>query len=293
MTPAARPSAAGGSGLRAAAAVPDAGAPPSRIAGMAPPGTAVRVSSETARMPSAAAGVRPLLDGLWLECGAGHIVLRSETPLETVSSAVLGGGVGPAHTVLALRVPPDYASTTPAVDLAAAAAALGLLPPVVGLLTAAPLDRPGVSVRAARGLSAAAVVTAGLGNACTAGSGAPAAWRPGTINAVVVLDARLEPAALVNLVVTVTEAKAALLARRGVRGPTGEPATGTTTDAVVVAATGRGPLLPFGGPGTLAGWLAARTVRAALAVALDRVGEARGRTRARPSEPRRVDPTAR
>ncbi len=218
-----------------------------------------------------------LLTGVWLETTERHLVLRSAAPLDMVSSAVLGGGRARVRAALTLRVPPDYASRTPAADLAAAACEMGLDEPVVGLLTAAPVDRPGVAVRRARGLAVAAVVTAGLGNAWTAGSGAPAAWHPGTINAVVVLDALLSPGALVNAVITVTEAKAALLSRLGIRGPTGEPATGTTTDAVVVAATGRGESLPFGGPGTLVGWLAARAVRAALAAALD------GRTRGTPA----------
>lgn len=229
---------------------------------------AMRAARATTAPPREWATARQLLAGLWLEQCATRLVLRSEAPLETVSSAVLGGGLGLARAVLALRVPADYASRTPAADLSAAAEELGLSAPVIGLLTAARVDRPGVAVRRARGLAVAAVVTAGLGNACTAGAGAPAVWRPGTINAVVVLDARLDPGALVNAVITVTEAKAALLARRGVRGPTGEPATGTTTDAVVVAATGRGPTIPFAGPGTLAGWLAARAVHAALAAAL-------------------------
>jgi adenosylcobinamide amidohydrolase len=42
------------------------------------------------------------------------------------------------------------------------------------------------------------------------------------------------------------------------------PATGTVTDAVVVAWTGRGPLVPYLGPGTMAGWCLARAVRRAV-----------------------------
>jgi adenosylcobinamide amidohydrolase len=45
-------------------------------------------------------------------------------------------------------------------------------------------------------------------------------------------------------------------------------ATGTSTDAVVVACTGRGDILPYAGPVTPVGWLIGRGMRAALAAAL-------------------------
>ena len=47
--------------------------------------------------------------------------------------------------------------------------------------------------------------------------------------------------------------------------PDGAPATGTVTDAVVVAWTGRGAVLPYLGPASLGGWLVARAVRRAAA----------------------------
>jgi adenosylcobinamide hydrolase len=75
----------------------------------------------------------------------------------------------------------------------------------------------------------------------------------------------VEPAALVNLAVTVTEAKTLVLLEAGVRAADGGPATGTSTDAVVVAATGRGASARFGGPISDTGWLVARAARRAFA----------------------------
>ena len=46
--------------------------------------------------------------------------------------------------------------------------------------------------------------------------------------------------------------------------PEGDPASGTSTDSVVVACTGRGEELGYAGPATPVGWLAARAVRAAM-----------------------------
>jgi iron complex transport system ATP-binding protein len=54
------------------------------------------------------------------------------------------------------------------------------------------------------------------------------------------------------------------LAEWDVRTPQGDPAGGTSTDSVVVARTQRGAGLNYAGPATAVGWLAARTVRAAI-----------------------------
>jgi adenosylcobinamide amidohydrolase len=86
----------------------------------------------------------------------------------------------------------------------------------------------------------------------------------GTINTIVVLDANPEPAALVNLALTVTEVKSLVLGEAGRQCADGRPASGTSTDAVVIAATGRGRAVRFGGPISEAGWLVARVARRAL-----------------------------
>ena len=69
---------------------------------------------------------------------------------------------------------------------------------------------------------------------------------------------------MVNAVITATEAKTMTLTEWDVRTPQGDPASGTSTDAVVVACTGRGTGLSYAGPATTVGWLVARTVRAAI-----------------------------
>jgi iron complex transport system ATP-binding protein len=136
----------------------------------------------------------------------------------------------------------------------------------VGLLTAAWTERAQVVARSTRGLSALVVATVGLGNVVAAGwSPAAATPTPGTINTIVVVDADVEPAALVNLALTVTEVKTLVLVAAGLCCEDGRAASGTSTDAVVVAATGRGPAVRFGGPISDAGWVVARATRTALA----------------------------
>ena len=64
---------------------------------------------------------------------------------------------------------------------------------------------------------------------------------------------------------TVTEVKTLVLVAAGLTCEDGGTASGTSTDAVVVAATGRGPVVRFGGPISAAGWVVARATRTALA----------------------------
>jgi adenosylcobinamide amidohydrolase len=82
------------------------------------------------------------------------------------------------------------------------------------------------------------------------------------------VDGCLSQAAMVNAVITATEAKCDVLRQSGLRTADGDPATGTSTDSIVVAHTGRGARLEYAGPATPVGWLAARAVRAAFGEAL-------------------------
>jgi adenosylcobinamide amidohydrolase len=91
---------------------------------------------------------------------------------------------------------------------------------------------------------------------------------PGTINAIVIVDGVLTPAARANALITVTEAKTLALVEAGVRAPHGGPATGTGTDAVVVVATGRGSVFEYAGPIAPVGAAIAGAVRRAMQNAL-------------------------
>jgi iron complex transport system ATP-binding protein len=58
--------------------------------------------------------------------------------------------------------------------------------------------------------------------------------------------------------------KGLALREAGLLTADGVAASGTSTDAVVIAATGRGARARFGGPASPMGWVLARAVRAAL-----------------------------
>ena len=121
-----------------------------------------------------------------------------------------------------------------------------------------------VAAESRDGVTVAAVVSVGLSNTSNAGITPPLAASSGTINAILLVEAAPTPGAMVNAVITATEAKTMTLAEWDVRTPQGDPASGTSTDSVVVVAcTQCGAEPRYAGPGITVGWLVASTVCAA------------------------------
>jgi len=205
-----------------------------------------------------------LIPDLLIDVDAEAVVIRAERPLRAVSSAIVGGGFVQARAIVNLHVPKGFQCADSEGLLAALARRRAVPTPFVGLLTGAATDKAELATEHLDGLSVSAIVTVGLSNRSAAGRSAQMMWRPSTINTIVVVDAEPEDAALVNLVITATEAKTLALAEAGISTREGGLVTGTSTDAVVVAATGRGPRCRFGGPVSDLGWLVARAVKSAL-----------------------------
>ena len=196
-------------------------------------------------------------------------ILSAETPLITLSSAVVGGGFQQSHTILNRHVSLDYDCSDPVDDLLQFASALNITECFVGMLTGVPMNGTRVVNVRKENLSVSSIITAGMGNAVTSGVSKPVPLKPGTVNIVVLVDANLVPAAMVNAVITATEAKASVLIACGVKSGGGDVATGTSTDAIVIACSGRGAPLLYAGPGTDVGYLIGRSVRECFIQALE------------------------
>ncbi|GGT25137.1 adenosylcobinamide amidohydrolase [Streptomyces griseoviridis] len=181
-----------------------------------------------------------------------------------VASAVLGGGIAERAWVLNAQVAHGYRRTDPAGHLAALAVAAGAAGPGVGLMTAAEVADPGY----ARDGEAEAVATAGVsvrGWAASPAEGTRGTAAPGTINIVAAVPVPLGDAALVNAVMTATEAKVQALLDAGY------DCSGTPTDAVCVAARAPragAPAHAFAGPRSEWGARLARAVHRAVLSAL-------------------------
>ncbi len=202
--------------------------------------------------------------GVRLAITPEYMHIESTQPLHILSSAVVGGGYVTARHIINRHVDKNYHRDDAVADQVAFARAQGIDEPFVGLLTAVYLEKLRVSLQQHDELLVTALVTAGVGNATAAGVTAPASPRPGTINIILLVDGNLAPPAMVNAVITATEAKTHVLLERGVHTADGRAATGTSTDAIAVACTGRGPTLAYAGPATVAGSLIGQAVRRCL-----------------------------
>ncbi|MEU7854416.1 adenosylcobinamide amidohydrolase [Nonomuraea sp. NPDC049141] len=182
-----------------------------------------------------------------------------------ISSALLGGGIGERTWVLNAQVVAGYSRMDP-VDHLRELGPDGL---GVGMMTAASVER---YARAVDG-EVEVVATVGLRvpTWAAAPEGAtdpelapmlaePAAAGPpvGTINLMAVVPVAMTDAALVNAVMTMTEAKSQALIEAGF------PCTGTASDALCLAVRADGPAELFGGPRSTWGARLARAVHSAV-----------------------------
>jgi adenosylcobinamide hydrolase len=190
--------------------------------------------------------------------------VNSESPLVTLSSAIIGGGYYRTRHIINANVDKNFVCRNPKAWVRSLAKEMGIDEPFIGLLTAVKLSKVRFAFFESDGFGVGALVTAGVGNATSAGITLPFLHRPGTINTILLLDANLTRAAMLNAVITATEAKSAVLKERNVLTPDGDSATGTSTDTVTIACTGKGPLQSYAGAVTTIGWLIARAVRQSL-----------------------------
>lgn len=169
-----------------------------------------------------------------------HLIIESARMLETYSSAVHGGGFLKASHFVNWQVPLNYQSSDP-IKLMEQKISDWEYPvhQTVGLQTAANIDYAAIREEIGDEFRMVCCVTAGVGNRERAGKKCKtySAYQFGTINTFLFIDGRLTAAAMINGIITATEAKAAALQDLQIKVDSGEYATGTTTDSVVMAAS--------------------------------------------------------
>jgi adenosylcobinamide amidohydrolase len=199
-----------------------------------------------------------------------HVHIALPAPRLVLSSAVLNGGWVRANHIVNLRVRENFTGERtdfqpPEDTLADYSRTLGLSGNVVGLMTAASLASFRQVSLHTPPAAVTVLVTAGLSNAKQAGEAAE--WRSvdqaapevGTINLILLTNLKLTRAAMVEAVMMMTEAKTVALAQLGVTSPTtGQLATGTGTDSMVVVNGWQAPLARYCGKHVLLGEMIAR-----------------------------------
>lgn len=182
--------------------------------------------------------------GLTIELHEPALLMYSNRQWQAISNAVHNGGQSAIQAAVNYRVSLDFSSDSPQDDL------LRLLYDVTsakdgldhkctaGFMTAAKLTHATVGELSQQDFSMFVLATAGTSNAVRAGSRRQTypGYHAGTINIFIWLDARMSQAAIVNAIITATEAKSAALADLAVvEQANGLIATGTSTDAIFVA----------------------------------------------------------
>jgi adenosylcobinamide amidohydrolase len=181
-----------------------------------------------------------------------HIWVGFNTDHPVLSSAVYNGGACAASNILIMKVANNFEGTkefaqNPEITLAQYCRQLRLDGTTVGMMTSASMDSFRRVPRMSQGVEITAIVTAGISNACCAGDWA--GWRKfqtdanprGTINIIILTNAMMSQAALVESVMLAAEAKTVAMRKLGVKSlVSGAIATGTGTDAIAVV-NGFGP----------------------------------------------------
>ena len=211
-----------------------------------------------------------------------YVVFNTERPV--LSSAVFNGGACTASNILIMQVAENFDGTKQIVEhpentLAEYCRQLQLSGTTVGMMTSASMDSFRLASRSAQGVAISVLVTAGISNARCAGDRAD--WRTfqtdadptGTINIIILTNAMMSHAAMVESVMLATEAKTVAMRRLGVKSPvSGAIATGTGTDAIAVANGFGSETIRFCGKHVLFGEMLASVVIEAITESLsDRV----------------------
>ncbi|WP_040227538.1 adenosylcobinamide amidohydrolase [Bhargavaea cecembensis] len=188
--------------------------------------------------------------------------LDSNIPLKTVSSAVFQAGSGWFRHFVNRHVDAAYRSDDAGAEMRDWLTGRGFpLSQTVAMMTAAMTEDAVIGEYGPEDAPVVVCVTAGVGNAVDASAGSAREAHAGTINTWIIVNGHLTEEALIQGMITATEAKAKAMQTEHVLDPlTGTIATGTSTDSVLVAATQTGTRHPYAGTVTALGQAIGRGV---------------------------------
>lgn len=188
------------------------------------------------------------------------LIVTHPKPFKVVSSGTLNGGLTHARSIINCQVRKDYDHKNPEQYLKMIAKKLRVTPPVIGLLTAVDIRNFSISISHTSKRRLITIATAGITNATRLGKQLPSD-STGTINLIVLYEGDMTDGCMINAVQTIAEAKCAILRELDVRTKkTGELATGTSTDTIVLCCLGGGEALQYAGSATEIGNELGRTV---------------------------------
>ncbi len=208
------------------------------------------------------------------------LAVLSQTPLNTVSSAFHnGGGIKKTQAILNVEVSKGYGDRSLHIDpealIVESSKKLGFNKEFIGMVTAACVQNFSLVSKREDNIGVSVIATAAdnEGNTCNYAESSGEEMKThiieGTINIIVVIDGHPNQSCLVSTIITATEAKTAAMMELDIRSRySGDVATGTITDAIVVAETGQGDPIVYGGPASKLGQLVGYCTRKAVKEAI-------------------------
>ena len=224
-------------------------------------------------------------DGIKLILKENVLAVLSDKPLTTISSAFHnGGGLKETNAILNVEVLKEcndkYLHDDPDAYIIGSSKRFGLNESFIGMVTAAAVANFSLFSKKNGELAVSVIATAAdnEGNTCnfaeSAGETINVEENAGTINIIVVIDGNPVESCLAGALITVTEAKMAALRELDIRSRfSGDEATGTVTDSIVVAKTSRGAPIVYGGPASELGQLVGHCTRKAVREAVTKANE--------------------
>ena len=214
-----------------------------------------------------------LSDNVRLIVQENVLAVFCDSALKTVSSAYFNGGTRQVKTLLNIGVPEGYNDLSLHLDplelITSSAAKVGVTEDYLAMVTAAKIKNYSLVTKKADGFSVSIAATAGCQHGESSGEEMDVKEITGTINIIVFIDGDPTDSCMVASLITATEAKSAALRDFDVRSRyTGDSATGSVTDSVTVASTGKGKNLILGGPASKLGKLVGSCTRQAVSEAL-------------------------
>ncbi len=214
-----------------------------------------------------------LTDNVNLVVKDNVLAVFCDSPLKTVSSAVYNGGSNQVKAVLNVGVPEGYSDLSLHLDplelITSSAAKVGLTKDYLAMVTAAKVKNYSLVSKKSDNFSVFVAATAGCSHGESSGEEMDVSEIVGTINIIVLIDGNPTESCMVAALITATEAKSAVLRDFDVRSRyTGDSATGSITDSVTVASTGRGKTVTLAGPASKLGKLVGYCARHAVTEAL-------------------------
>lgn len=190
-------------------------------------------------------------------------LISSNSMLNVLGSPVLGETLRQARYIMNHSNKIEFTRNEQKEELNRIANLLNLKSDVVGMMTRVNINNTVLGSARKGGISVAAICTVEIGNSGIDGLSDVVynnGRLPGAINIILLIDGKMTDSAMVNAVITGTEAKIGALLKANINIPGGKKIIGTTTDSIIIACTGKGQTIINAGISTGVGDLISKTV---------------------------------